>query len=661
MSSIKDLLLTDIQSKQNKIKIKTKAVEIYNLFSSIVSKYINLKTGKLLISINSCSVDNIISLIDNLNNIKNIIKENEICLSTEFIEYSKIIIDRIHKNLERITKEQVFYSILSIKNNSVSISSNILNGFTALLSNNYSFIIRSFKLYLLEISQDISSFLLKNKGFIKKSRENLWELCFDDDEKDKAANWKSNLENLLDFISNTIKILSNINTVINQEETKSFFDSCLNTIEKGSRVYISNLLNLCNLNANFLLNDYQFFKTYIDTYNNSIISNSTFKLKEDDFKQYFKISQNEVNLIANESFLHKIRKISTQTYQDLQVSNDEIENNLKFTTNLDILYECMSCQESFNIVEEIRSDPFTSCNYVNLTSRIVISFSLPVLLRNIVNILKQNEISDDEFLALNVLLEQYRLYYKIESKGLDFLRRLIIHNNLYTIAYTINILICLLKINSTKLENILISYIEECKTQLALIFNMLIQRIVDEKFNGISSFKQAGLKSNISKYEKVLSDTNDYIFNSLSKFYSFSNNKDIEEILNNTIFFIFDLISKNIIKIDSINIDDSLSLSKIVKQFSSQLKENLITRLFNNSKEKTEMVTNILNDNAKYKKTQEIIFVLNSNLKQIKNLLVTTNFLLQLDKNELISLIYSLFEDTPNRLELVDYIDQMIK
>ena len=67
---------------------------------------------------------------------------------------------------------------------------------------------------------------------------------------------------------------------------------------------------------------------------------------------------------------------------------------------------------------------------------------------------------------------------------------------------------------------------------------------------------------------------------------------------------------------------------------------------------------NILETNLKYKKFEEILFVLNANLKEIRNFVINSNYSIQLDKNELIELIESIFELSENRMDLIEFIDK---
>lgn len=188
--------------------------------------------------------------------------------------------------------------------------------------------------------------------------------------------------------------------------------------------------------------------------------------------------------------------------------------------------------------------------------------------------------------------------------------------------------------------------------------DLLVSRVIDEfSKNDISSFSQSCLNSHYLKYDSTLKNVYTLYKNFYSKLLPSINETYINQTINYTLSIIFDIISKYIINIKSINIDDSLALSKLIRGFISSIK-SILTEIYINDSKRIEEVEGLLEANCKYRKCQEILFILNANLKQIKNLILTCQFKTQIGKEEFIYLVCSLFEDTPFRSEFIQFVTE---
>ena len=162
---------------------------------------------------------------------------------------------------------------------------------------------------------------------------------------------------------------------------------------------------------------------------------------------------------------------------------------------------------------------------------------------------------------------------------------------------------------------------------------------------------------NHRKCQKMITTSLQTVFKFFELFIEYSIERDLLFNLNYVLNLYFDMLNRKILLVKDFNLSDIKNILNICHEIVPNIKKN-IQSLAKDNMDLSVKLMNILETNLKYKKFEEILFVLNANLKEIRNFVINSNYSIQLDKNELIELIESIFELSENRMELIEFIDK---
>lgn len=484
--------------------------------------------------------------------------------------------------------------------------------------------------------------------------------------KNSILEYKENLDSKTTLLEEEY----NKETSILEENINKIFEILIKFIS-----LISNNLKKADKEANNMDNNIKLALMNSPSLNNTSIIN--------DFINYnFRISSNTSN---KENIV--LRSLVVNTYREIEVEFGEIEYSLRKTDLYLLLQESLASlgiivsedlgnyysKDHKNLFNEKKEKISLSCSNP-LINQVTVSFSLPQITKKLLQKIMSNEYKK-ESLILDYIPELYQAYFNLEEQKseFNFIRRLIIHNNLITIATTISLALLSLESKDTSnsisnknkndyFSEKIILYNNVSETMMSKIISLLVKKISEEFLynNNIDSFANAGDKKNFSRYKKILNSCYEMIFNYFKNFLRFCNESDFLPNLDYILNLIFDLIVKYIIRIESIDIDDASALASLVNFFISKLKENFYLLLKEFSICET-VFDDLINNNSKYLKVLEIIRILNAGLKEIKKLLVSVNFEIHLDYNEFVSLIKALFEENEFRSGFLKYVDDNFK
>ena len=348
----------------------------------------------------------------------------------------------------------------------------------------------------------------------------------------------------------------------------------------------------------------------------------------------------------------------------------QIELNNHQTENLDLLFSTRNLIKKSYI--EIQSLELISMNPINLLQELNMTCNIDSSIMNQKTATIQQPIyiapsfkeliiaisshdSKEIKLILSLVFTMYNEYYKaIEFDSISFTEILCMHNNIEILLLVLGVKQLLSEKNELYLEYITLkNFSSELINQV--MSNLIAQLTVEtSEFN---TFDNINLDINYRKCQKMITTSLQTVFKFFELFIEYSIERDLLFNLNYVLNLYFDMLNRKILLVKDFNLSDIKNILNICHEIVPNIKKN-IQNLAKDNIDLSVKLMNILETNLKYKKFEEILFVLNANLKEIRNFVINSNYSIQLDKNELIELIESIFELSENRMDLIEFIDK---
>ena len=387
----------------------------------------------------------------------------------------KVILTRINSNFDN--------KFIKFKNNTVEISSVNINldylyfdlfgkAFENYINNTLSKLIE----FVSDIKDDFISVIASNNSYTLKTSKN---------ENENLNYYLNEAKNINTLVHAFINILENLITNFSLINNKLSFDENLydkefhlsKQITKFLKVLhsfskeriVNNSKKFQEIKENLNLNENEFEETELITkdlyrilneYKEKLINNKKLKIY---CKELF-ISEYLCDLISNKLETkteienkenNLLKNLCIQTYKEL--NEDDFETSIRETSFLLILQESLGNllfeNENFqclnNFIEKSITKTKNDKGYkiglskeLDLSGKIVVSFSLPQLTKKIVQkFIYINDFSEADSFIFDVILKLYQSYFQIEEmNNTPIEKRLIIHNNLLSISIILSLM-----------------------------------------------------------------------------------------------------------------------------------------------------------------------------------------------------------------------------
>ena len=348
----------------------------------------------------------------------------------------------------------------------------------------------------------------------------------------------------------------------------------------------------------------------------------------------------------------------------------QIELNNHQTENTDLLFSTRNLiKKSYNEIKSLElicMNPINLLHDLNMTCKIDSSimnqkiaiiqqpiYISPSFKKLIISISSHD--SKEIKLILALLFTMYNEYYKaIEFNCINFTEILCMHNNIEMLLFVLGVKQLITENKELSFEYITLkNFSSELINQV--LSNLISQLTVEtSEFN---TFENINLDINYRKCQKMITSSLETVFKFFELFIEYAIERDLLFNLNYVLNLYFDMLNRKILLVKDFNLSDIKNILNICHEIVPNIKKN-IQSLAKDNMDLSVKLMNILETNLKYKKFEEILFVLNANLKEIRNFVINSNYSIQLDKNELIELIESIFELSENRMDLIEFIDK---
>lgn len=468
------------------------------------------------------------------------------------------------------------------------------------------------------------------------------------------------------------------------------------------------LLNLDNTNKQILQNENSFAINYDILYGGSLkkAKNSFILVFSYYLNLYYKNFKESLSSIdtkeENEEFLDQMETELLKYKDNCKIisTNFEIVENFKFYEEKDFINSNIKSEknpftklllylrnliidsykdavalkvQSFNSMDlldklfkmDLSEEEYKLTKSDNLDSNILISQTFYTYLYEIINYIQENlnypQLIQNLNTIFNLLYTLYNTYFKQKEFSIsDFAEILIIHNNIDALVLCLNFYFLFGPHNEIKefIYRVIVNFKNFNSNLMSQIMSNFIRAIITE-LSMIESLDEIRYERNAKHVEKTIKNTQEFIFKFFNAFKDYANEKDFLFNVNYSISLYFDNLNRKILSVKDYNIDDIKVLLRVFKNISNDLKRSFDQILDNNSKLKL-LFTNLLENNVKYKKFEEVLFILNANLKEIQNFIIQSDFRINIDPLELIELITSIFDDSPRRTQIIDFIKEKL-
>lgn len=258
----------------------------------------------------------------------------------------------------------------------------------------------------------------------------------------------------------------------------------------------------------------------------------------------------------------------------------------------------------------------------------------------------------------------YTSYYKKSEYSIDNFSSIIqMHNNIEILLVAISYRILFPQSNQNNTDensyaNIFILLKNFSSEIISQIIANFISQLTTEMYQ-IETFESISYQSNLRSCESMLNNTQSLIYKFFNSLKEYAIQREFVFNLNYVLSLLFDVLNRKILLVKDFSVNDIKSILNLCKKIAPKLKENLEMIAGDDSQLSAKLI-GVLDQNTKYKKFEEILFVLNANLKEIRNFLIEAEFNINIDPNELIELITSIFEMNENSRKLLDFIREKL-
>ena len=342
--------------------------------------------------------------------------------------------------------------------------------------------------------------------------------------------------------------------------------------------------------------------------------------------------------IEDEELLVKCRKIIIDSYTELNDATIINISPLNFLKELGADTEMQVKPKNQKIIE--------------LNQEIPVSPSFKKLI-NEINQIPVNKVKK----ILSLLFNMYNGYFKqLEFSVSRFTEVVSLHNNLELLLVFLSYK--LIFDEKEKIEEIY-DYFVIFRNFSTELINQVMSNLISQltvEMSEFNTFDNINLEVNYKKCQKMISSSLHSVFSFFDLFKEYAIERELIFNLNYVLSLYFDVLNRKILLVQDFNLNDIKSILNICQEIAPLIKRN-IEKIAKDNMELSVKLMNVLEQNPKYKKFEEILVILNSNLKEIKNFVINSNFNIQIDKNELIDLIQSIFEVSENRESLIVFLN----